>query len=193
MDGWKVKLLGFAGAAALAFVASCDNGPSAVETRERSAEAPTAYERADYEVSERPARGDRRDAPRAANDDAPRFDGKPLWSSNRKYSAAENADYHFRRNGKDFGARDVDAYVARAHAFIRNPPPGTLTFRRRNGDRLMYDPAGNVFAVATKAGAPRTMFKPEDGMAYWRRTTAAEERRAARRTRASREGERDEG
>ena len=29
------------------------------------------------------------------------------------------------------------------------------------------DPKTNVFAVATKDGAPRTMFKPETGQAYW--------------------------
>ena len=195
MDGWKVKLLGFAGAAALAFLASCDNGPSAVETRDRAA-APAGFERADYEVSERSdeRRDERRDSRRASDADAPRFEGKPLWSSNRKYSAAENAAYHFRRNGKDFGARDVDAYVARAHAFIRRPPRGTLTLTRRNGDKLMYDPAGNVFVVATRSGAPRTMFKPEDGLAYWERTKAAEERRAGRGGRTGRDRQdRDEG
>ncbi|MBV9512274.1 MAG: hypothetical protein JO303_18545, partial [Caulobacteraceae bacterium] len=33
----------------------------------------------------------------------------------------------------------------------------------------LYDPAQNIFAVVTKDGAPRTMFKPEQGQAYWAR------------------------
>ncbi len=32
---------------------------------------------------------------------------------------------------------------------------------------LYYDPKANIFAVADREGAPRTMFKPRDGMAYW--------------------------
>jgi hypothetical protein len=54
----------------------------------------------------------------------------------------------------------------------------------------MYDPKGNVFAVASKAGAPRTMFKPDDGMAYWEEQKARESRRqtaGANRERAGRE------
>ena len=34
---------------------------------------------------------------------------------------------------------------------------------RANGDALLYDAKSNTFAVVTKAGAPRTMFKPRDG------------------------------
>ena len=55
-----------------------------------------------------------------------------------------------------------------AHAFIAEQPKGTLKLTRDNGDRLYYDPKGNTFLVATRDGAPRTMFKPSDGMSYWR-------------------------
>ena len=41
------------------------------------------------------------------------------------------------------------------------------TIDRPNGDKVMYDPGGNVFAVVTRDGAPRTMFKPRDGASYW--------------------------
>ncbi|HYE42072.1 MAG TPA: hypothetical protein VEA15_01660 [Caulobacteraceae bacterium] len=177
MDSWRMKTLALAAAAGLAFLASCDNGPSAVETRARSAEAPAWSEQdepRDHADSRRPERSEPRAERRAANDEAPDFDGKPLWSSNRKYSAVQNAAYHYRRNGKDFGARSQKDYVAKAHAFIQDPPRGVLTLTRRNGDRLLYHPASNTFAVATRAGAPRTMFKPEDGMAYWERQQARE-------------------
>jgi pyocin large subunit-like protein len=49
---------------------------------------------------------------------------------------------------------------------VGHPPKGALTLTRKNGDTLFYDPKANVFAVANKDGAPRTMFKPDEGMAY---------------------------
>jgi pyocin large subunit-like protein len=180
MDSWKSRIFGIAAMTALAFVASCDNGPSAVETRART-DAPANFEPAgNISSTERDApfadaRGDRA---------AAEVGGRPLWSSNRKYSAAQNADYHFKRDGRDFGARSVDAYVAQAHAFISKPPRGTLTLTRRNGDRLYYDPAGNTFVVASRAGAPRTMFKPREGMAYWEKQKARETGRRASRGRS---------
>ena len=94
-------------------------------------------------------------------------DGKPMWASNRTRSGEENAQKQFERNGADFSAASIDDYVKRAHAFVDSPPKTVLTVSRRNGDVLFYDPKGNVFAVADREGAPRTMFKPRDGMAYW--------------------------
>jgi hypothetical protein len=106
-----------------------------------------------------------RDDPRRAA--APRIDGKPMWTANRRYTAEENAQRHFERDGADFDAADVDAYVKKAHAFISKPPKAAETLKRANGDLLIYDGDSNTFAVATRAGAPRTMFKPRDGAAYW--------------------------
>lgn len=91
----------------------------------------------------------------------------PLWSSNRKYSAGDNARYQFEKHGAEFGAKSYGQYVAMAHAFVHAPPPGTETLKRKNGDTLFYDARGNVFAVMTKKGAPRTVFRPDDGKAYW--------------------------
>lgn len=108
-------------------------------------------------------RADPRDAP------VPKVDGKPMWSANRSRTAEENAQAAFDRNGEAFGAKDVDAFVRKAHAFTANPPSGTDRIERANGDTLLYDPKGNVFAVVTKDGAPRTMFKPDDGPAYWQK------------------------
>ncbi len=89
------------------------------------------------------------------------------WASNRRHSGADNAQYQFGKNGADFAAVSVDAYVARAHAFLQSPPRGVLKAARSNGDVLYYDPKANVFVVADKDGTPRTMFKPRDGMTYW--------------------------
>ena len=49
---------------------------------------------------------------------------------------------------------------------------------RSNGDKLIYNSKTNVFAVVTKDGAPRTMFKPRDGAAYWDEQKAREADRA---------------
>ena len=91
----------------------------------------------------------------------------PLWSKNRKYTADDNAHYHFSKHGAEFGAKTYPDYMAMVHGFVHNPPPGTQTLKRSNGDTLYYDPKQNIFAVSTKAGAPRTFFRPDNGMAYW--------------------------
>ena len=93
--------------------------------------------------------------------------GKPMWAANRRHTAQENANYQFQRDGADFDARTLDDFVAKAHAFTASPPKDALTLTRSNGDKLLYDPARNIFAVVTKDGAPRTMFKPQSGKAYW--------------------------
>ena len=123
--------------------------------------------------------GDRHDSGRSsyARDDAPReaiplVDGKPMWSDNRRHTAEENADYHFHHDGPDFGASNEKDYVAKVHHFIEHPPGDVQTISRSNGDKLLYDPKSNTFAVERKDGAPRTMFKPHDGEAYWKEQEA---------------------
>ena len=107
-------------------------------------------------------------------------DGKPLWAANRKHTAQENADYQFNKNAKDFGALTEADYVAKVHAFINAPPAGVKRIARANGDALLYDARSNTFAVVTKDGAPRTMFKPRDGAAYWQQQVAREQARSAK-------------
>lgn len=97
----------------------------------------------------------------------PLFHGEPMWSQNRAHTAQENAEFHFERAGADLGARTLDDFLTKTHRFVDHPPAGTLHMTRRNGDVLLYDPRDNIFAVATADGAPRTIFKPSDGMEYW--------------------------
>ena len=106
-----------------------------------------------------------------------RYGDWPLWSKNRKYSADENAHYHFQKHGPEFSAKSYPDYMAMVHGFIHNPPAGTQTLKRSNGDTLFYDPKGNVFAVMTRAGAPRTMFRPDNGAAYWQQQKIIESQR----------------
>jgi pyocin large subunit-like protein len=120
-----------------------------------------AQQNAAVAYADRPSYGDQRDA------DVPKVDGKPMWASSRTHTAEENAQYQYAKNGRDFGAATEADYVAKAHAFVDHPPADIQNIDRRNGDRLMYDARLNVFAVVSREGAPRTMFKPRGGASYW--------------------------
>lgn len=173
MSGWNRAwrpmsvCAGLFGVAAIG-LAGCDNAPSASPARSHAAgdavQTAAAYAGA---TTERASYGD---APAAKPDldaDTPRFHGKPIWAANKTHTGQENADYQFKRDGADFNASTEQDFIAKAHDFIDHPPQGAETLKRANGDMLIYDPKGNVFAVATKDGAPRTMFRPKDGPAYW--------------------------
>jgi hypothetical protein len=164
--------------AGAAWLSACDNGPSAVAqdpqaaaSRVASAEAPRSYDQGSG-VDHR-------------KDPVKLVDGKPEWAASRRYSAAESAQRAFDRNGEAFGARSLEDYMRKARAFVAQPPKGVETLTRANGDVLYYDAGANVFAVADKAGAPRTMFKPDDGAAYWQQQKDRLTRSAARAERRS--------
>jgi len=168
-----MRWLVLAGATAL-ILAGCDNGPSAVSQKQAAGtqmatRSPSFTPGSPDEADDR--RVDRR------QDAVKLIDGKPMWSASRRYSAEENAERAFARNGADFGADTVGEFVETAHNFVADTPRGTLTYSRRNGDKLFYDPKGNVFAVASLAGVPRAMFKPDEGMAYWEEQKVREARR----------------
>lgn len=184
MAGKTIALLAaLCGTATLA-LAACDNGPSAVaQKRGTSAQVASgdAATASDSYSSSPPSDGAQVDHRR---EPVKLVDGKPMWSASRKFSAAQNAQRAFDRNGHDFGADNLDTFVSKAHAFVEHPPKGTLTMTRKNGDTLFYDPKSNVFAVASKDGAPRTMFHPDDGRAYWEEQKTREEKsQSARRNR----------
>lgn len=190
MGGLKTALTVALGISAGALLASCDNGPSAVRNRgadqaSASSTAPAASGgSADYRsnyASRTPYNG-----PDHRKDEVKLVEGKPIWAASRRYSAEDNAERAFERNGEAFGARTEEQFIRKAHDFVDHPPAGTQTLTRPNGDTLFYDPKGNVFAVASKEGAPRTMFKPDDGMAYWEKQKArAADGQTARRSRRS--------
>jgi pyocin large subunit-like protein len=181
------------GAAALLIItlAACDGAPSATAARSHSggsdrrladsgppsddSRAPAQYRPAVYTT------GGETSAPREA---APLFHGKPMWASNKKHSAQENADYHFKRDGEDLVAKNEDDYLTKVHAFVDAPPKGTESLTRSNGDKLMYDAKSNLFAVVDRDGAPRTLFKPRNGPSYWdqQKQTLADDESGDRRT-----------
>ena len=182
MVGTRFALL--AAVAALA-LSACDNGPSAVAQKQAAGTqmATSAADSAPVALARTDA-----DAPQVDHrqDPVKLVDGKPMWSASRRYSAEENAQRAFARNGEAFGADSLGEFVDKAHAFVAHPPKSALTLARANGDTLIYDPKANIFAVRSKAGAPRTMFKPDDGLAYWEQQKAREtKRQTARRGRES--------
>lgn len=162
-----------ASGAVLLWVAGCDNGPSAVAKTETAAQQQVAGLEPEPAARGSAAREDHRDDP------VPKVDGKPMWSASRERTAEENAKRAFERNGVAFGADSLDEFVKTAHAFVGDPPAGAQTLTRTNGDVLIYDPKDNVFAVRTRDGAPRTLFKPDEGPAYWQEQKDREARRSA--------------
>jgi hypothetical protein len=154
---------------AVAALALWGCGREADQAARPDAQAQSTTTQASAQDSESSGRYARASYPRTgAEDAAPAFgDGKPAWASSRRYSPTDSEQRQFQRNGAAFAAKSADEYVAKAHAFIDSPPAGVQKAIRANGDTLYYDPKTNVFAVVDKQGAPRTMFKPREGMAYW--------------------------
>jgi pyocin large subunit-like protein len=150
-------------------LAACDGKPSAVAPGGGASSALPSTEFG-VQASAQDAR-DPRDLP------IPQINGKPLWAPNRKHTAEENAAYQFSRNGGEFKAESETAYVGMAHTFIEKPPRDVETLDRPNGDKLMYDAKGNIFVVVARNGAPRTMFKPRAGAAYWAQQKQRESKR----------------
>ena len=188
--GMKTRVRGIIVALLSLIMAACDAGPSAVITNEGGKAQAPKHERAPFwadkstkeTATQVPAQDEDQVRPqdtRSANASATvdRFGKWPLWSSNRQYSADENAHYHFEKHGSEFGAANFEQYMATVHGFIHHPPPGSERIARNNGDTLIYDAKSNTFAVMTKKGAPRTMFHPDNGIAYWQKQKQIESTR----------------
>lgn len=142
---------GLAAALVLFGAAGCDNGPSAVETRDRAAgEAPVALA-----------------AVAAPAAEAAPAEAQPVLTANRRETVDAKITRLYERNGAAFGARSPEDYLTRIKSFTTSPPAGTEQVSRPNGDVLYYQAATNTFAVVARNGTPRTMFKPDDGPTYW--------------------------
>lgn len=84
-----------------------------------------------------------------------------IWTETKKAEPVGNAYGHWTKHGKEFPEyQNAKQYVDAEHNFMTNPPPGTLTKTRPNGNTLYYNPVTNVFASNDINGVSRTMFKP---------------------------------
>ena len=159
-------------AAGLLVLAGCDSGASAVETRDRSGTSEVVLTAAAAPATVEAAA------------EAP----KTVITANKRETVDAKAQRLFERNGAAFGARSAEDYLARVQAFTSNPPRDADTARRPNGDVLYYQASTNTFAIVDRNGVPRTMFKPDDGPAYWAKQKAAAPTFGQRRSRANSEG-----
>ncbi len=93
-----------------------------------------------------------------------------IWTRGRLGNPVQNAFSHWRKHGVEFPEyANAKQYVEGTHRFVSEPPQGTLTKNRPNGDTLYYHPTSNTFAVTDASGTPRTMFRPSGEMSYWNR------------------------
>lgn len=141
-------------------VAGCDNGGSAVQTRERA--QPVAERAADGATGPDAA-------PAPLENSGPPVQATGVLTSNRRETADAKAMRLFARNGADFDADSAEDYLAKAKAFTAHPPADAEKISRPNGDVLIYQARTNTFAVMDKRGVVRTMFKPSSGADYWAR------------------------
>jgi len=69
---------------------------------------------------------------------------------------------HFLKHGSEFGFKTESEYLAGAQRFIGTEGnKGVLSTLRANGDKVIYNPKTNEFAVVAKNGTIRTYFKPD--------------------------------
>jgi pyocin large subunit-like protein len=138
-------------------MAACGNGDSAVETRDRTAEASTIALASTAEAAAAPEAGAE----------------KAVITANRRETVDEKIQRLYERNGADFGARSAEDFLDKVTAFTNRPPSDVERASRPNGDTLLYQASTNTFAVVARDGVARTMFKPDDGPAYWAEQKAA--------------------
>ncbi len=145
---------------ALIGLGGCGDGDSAVETRDRAAGL------SGVTLPASAATG-------AATAPSNAVAERTALTANRRETVNEKIVRLYERNGADFDARSAGDFLDKVTAFTTRPPSGTETVTRPNGDSLMYQAATNTFAVVARDGTPRTMFKPDNGAAYWAEQKAA--------------------
>ena len=139
-------------------LAACGNGDSAVETRDRTADAsPIAL--ASTAEAATPVADSRAE--------------KAVITANRRETVDEKIQRLYERNGADFGARSAEDFLDKVTAFTTRTPSDVERASRPNGDTLLYQASTNTFAVVARDGTARTMFKPDDGPTYWAEQKAA--------------------
>ena len=154
--GVKRTVLGGLAGVALIGLAGCGNGASAVETRDRGGE-----------VSEAGLTSDDGAPQAGGSSTGDTGSGTPVLTANRRETVDAKIQRLYERNGEDFGATSAEDFLDKVVAFTTRPPSGVETVKRRNGDTLLYQASTNTFAVVAANGSARTMFKPDDGPAYW--------------------------
>jgi pyocin large subunit-like protein len=94
---------------------------------------------------------------------------KPIWTSTRKKSSVKNAFGHWKDHGNEFPEFvNAKQYVEHAHNFFSGSREHLLKKVRPNGEVLLYDIRSNTFGAFKPDGVPKTVFKPKEGITYWK-------------------------
>ena len=82
-----------------------------------------------------------------------------------------NLERHWEKHKAEFPEfKTSKEYGDAALYFFSKPPLGTMKkVDRETGDIKYYHQTSNTFGVTTSQGVPKTMFRPNAGINYWRR------------------------
>ena len=82
-----------------------------------------------------------------------------------------NLERHWEKHKAEFPEfKTAKEYGDAALYFFSKPPQGTLMKEdKETGDKKYYHQPSNTFGVTTSQGFPKTMFRPNAGINYWRR------------------------
>ncbi|RBO11068.1 VENN motif pre-toxin domain-containing protein, partial [Pantoea sp. 3_1284] len=111
-------------------------------------------------------KGDIVEASRLINEGSQQISAKAkdtqIWTETKKKEPVSNAYGHWDKHKQEFPEfHNSKQYVEATHNFVNNPPPGTLSKVRPNGETVFYNAKTNTFAVKTADGVPKTMFRPD--------------------------------
>ncbi|MFK8035291.1 MAG: hypothetical protein AB8B94_14210 [Hyphomicrobiales bacterium] len=92
------------------------------------------------------------------------------WTNGEVKNAKKNLNIHYLKHRKDFSTISSQRqYREAALRFTKTPPKGTQMYIRKNGDRVYYQKKTNTFAITNSRGTPRTLFKPTEKEAYFKK------------------------
>ena len=77
---------------------------------------------------------------------------------------------HFIKHKNEFIGkfRNAEEYLKGAQNFFKRESDDIIQYTRKNGDIIRYDTKNNIFGVITEDGTIKTMFKPKEGMEYFK-------------------------
>jgi hypothetical protein len=87
------------------------------------------------------------------------------------FASRQLAEEHFDKHvvaGHEFTFTSLAEYVKATIEFRDNPGPGSeARYDSRSGTLRLYNPTTNIFGSYNRDGTTKTMFKPQEGRAYW--------------------------
>ena len=89
------------------------------------------------------------------------------------FRGREQMRLHFRKHGREFGAKSAGDYLRLAQSLRDRPRGGgVIEFVRNDAVTCKFDRATGAFVAYNSDGTLRTFFRPTDGEAYFDRQKA---------------------